>query len=58
MGVFHWGCNVNNWIFQGSGVMFTESVRVGCNFLVCHGGSAKYQTCLIFHRSSVTLHAD
>ena len=35
--------------------MFTESVMIGCNFTVCHGGSAKYKTCLIFHRSSLTL---
>ena len=26
--------------------MFTESVRVACNFPACWGGSAKYQTCL------------
>ena len=38
--------------------MFTESVRVGCSFPSCRGGSAKYQTCLIFHRASATLHRD
>ena len=38
--------------------MFTESVRVGCSILACHGGSAKYQTCLIFHQPSMTLHPD
>ena len=26
--------------------MFTESVRVGCSFLACHAGSAKYKTCM------------
>ena len=36
-------------IFRGSGAMFTEWVRVGCSLPVCCGGSAKYQTCLIFH---------
>ena len=35
--------------------MFTESVRVGCSFLACHGESAKYQTCLIFHQPFQTL---
>ena len=29
--------------------MFTESIRVGYVFPSCRGGSAKYQTCLIFH---------
>ena len=33
--------------FPGSGAMFTESLSVGYIFLACHGGSAKYQTCLI-----------
>ena len=35
--------------------MFTESARIGCSFLACCGGLAKYQTCLIFHRTSLTL---
>ena len=35
--------------------MFKELVRIGCSFPACRGGSAKYQTCLIFHRSSRTL---
>ena len=29
--------------------MFIESLRIGCSFPACHGGSAKYQTYLIFH---------
>ena len=29
--------------------------RVGCSFLVCRGGSAKYQKCFIFHWPSRTL---
>ena len=36
--------------------MFTESVWIGCCFLACQGGSVKYQTCLIFHRLSMTLY--
>ena len=36
--------------------MCTESVKVGYIFLACHGGLAKYQTCLIFHRPSTTLY--
>ena len=35
--------------------MFTESVRISCSFPACCGGSAKYQTCLIIHRPSLTL---
>ena len=35
--------------------MLTESVRIGCIFLACRDGLAKYQTCLIFHRHSLTL---
>ena len=35
--------------------MFTESVRVGCDFPACCGGSAKYQICLIFHQPYLTL---
>ena len=38
--------------------MFTESIRVDFNFLACHGGSAKYETCLIFHPPSTTLDPD
>ena len=38
--------------------MFTESVCVGCSLPACHDGSAKYQTCLIFHRPSMTQHPD
>ena len=38
--------------------MFTESIRVSCNYLVCSGGSAKYQICLIFHQFSMTLYPD
>ena len=30
--------------------MFTESVRIGCSFMTCYGGWAKYQT-LTFHDS-------
>ena len=29
--------------------MFAKLVRIGCSFPACHSGSAKYQTCLIFH---------
>ena len=29
-----------------SGAMFTESVRIGCSFPACRGGSAKCQTYL------------
>ena len=38
--------------------MFTELVRITCIFLACRGGLAKYQTCLIFHQPSTTLHPD
>ena len=38
--------------------MFTESVRNDCSFPACCGGLAKYQTCLIFHRPSLTLYPD
>ena len=38
--------------------MFTESVNVSCSFPACHDGSAKYQTCFIFHRPSTTLYPD
>ena len=38
--------------------MFTELFRIGCTFPACHGGSAKYQTCLIFHRPTLTLYQD
>ena len=38
--------------------MFLELVRVGCRFLACCGGSVKCQTCLIFHRHSMTLDLD
>ena len=38
--------------------MFTETVTVGCSFLACRGGSAKYQTCLIFQQPSMTLYLD
>ena len=59
MGVFHWSQPVGNLgIFQGLGAMFTESVRVGCNFLACLIGLTKYQTCLIFHQPSMILHPD
>ena len=44
--------------FRGLGVIFTESVRIDCSFLAYHGGSAKYQTCLVFHRPSPTLDPD
>ena len=35
--------------------MFTESGRISCSFPACRGGSAKYQTCLIFHQPCTTL---
>ena len=35
--------------------MFTKLVRIGCDFMACCGGLAKYQTCLIFHQPSQTL---
>ena len=38
--------------------MFTESVRVSCDFSACCGGSAKCQTGLIFHQPSITLDLD
>ena len=38
--------------------MFTELVRISCDFPACHGGSAKYQTCLIFHQPSLILDPD
>ena len=41
--------------FRGLGAMLMEWVGVSCRFLACHGGSAKYQICLIFHRPSLTL---
>ena len=56
MGVSHLGHLVNNYgIVLGSGAMFTELVRIGFSFPACLGGSAKYQTCLIFHQTSPTL---
>ena len=42
-------------IFQGPGAMFTELVRISYGFPACRGGSAKCQTCLMFHRPSLTL---
>ena len=44
MGVFHRGRVGNYGFVRGSGAMFTKSVWVGCSFLACHGGLAKYQT--------------
>ena len=38
--------------------MFTDLVRVGCSFPAFRGGSAKYQTCLIFPLPSLTLIRD
>ena len=38
--------------------MFTESVRISCSFPSCHGGSAKYKKCLIFHWPTTTLYLD
>ena len=38
--------------------MFTESVRIGCSYLACSSGSAKYQTCLTFYCPSTTLYPD
>ena len=31
---------------------------ISCDFLACRGGSAKYQTCLIFQQPSTTLVPD
>ena len=45
-------------IFRGLGAVFTGSVRISCDFPACRGGSAKCQTCLIFHRLSTTLDPD
>ena len=55
MGVFHWGQSVANCIFGESGPMFTWSVRVGCSFPACQGGSVKFQTCFIFLLLLMTL---
>ena len=38
--------------------MFTESVRIGCSFPACCGGSAKYQTFLMFQLPLMTLYPD
>ena len=38
--------------------MFTELVRIGCSFLACRNGLAKYQTCWLFYRPSITLYLD
>ena len=38
--------------------MFTALVRIGCHFPAFRGGSAKHQTCLIFHQPSTTLYPD
>ena len=38
--------------------MFKESDRISCSFPACWNGSAKYQTCLIFHQPSPTLYPD
>ena len=38
--------------FSRFGSKVTEPIRVGCDFLFCHGGSAKYQTCSIFQQHS------
>ena len=38
--------------------MFTELVRIGCSFLTCLSGSAKYQLCLIFQGPYPTLDPD
>ena len=38
--------------------MFTESVKVGGDFLACQADSLKYKTCLIFHQPSPILHPD
>ena len=39
---------------MGVGALFTQSVRVGYSFPACHGGSAKYLTCLVFQEPSTT----
>ena len=38
--------------------MLTELVRIGRSAPACRGGSAKYQTCFIFHRPPTTLCPD
>ena len=39
--------------------MFTELVRIGCDFVAGRGGSANYQTyCLIFHQHPTTYDPD
>ena len=38
--------------------MFTESARLGCSVPACYNGSAKCQTCLIFHQPTMTLYLD
>ena len=45
-------------IFQGLGVMLTESIRINCSFPACHSGSARYAICYIFYRPSMTLDLD
>ena len=58
MGVFHWGCLVCNYgFFEGRGNV-TYSVRIGCSFPACRGGSAKYQTYFIFDQPSWNLDPD
>ena len=52
MGVFHYVRFVGNCIFQESEVMFTQSVRISCSFLVL--SHWKYKKCLIFHLPSPT----